>query len=159
MSLKSLANPILKTFINLYMFFLSSINFIFNLIEFQVRKALRNPEVYENFLRCLVLFNQEVISRGELIQLTTPFLGRHPELFKWFKDFVGYREGANNNTFATPGSAGTVADLDSHRSGLGAGSASLEDDRGRNESERGARERITGDSAMEIGNFLWFSFQ
>ncbi len=41
----------------------------------QVRKALRNQEVYENFLRCLVLFNQEVISRGELVQLVQPFLG------------------------------------------------------------------------------------
>jgi hypothetical protein len=97
-----------------------------------------------------------VISRGELIQLTTPFLGRHPELFKWFKDFVGYREGANNNSFATPGSSGPVADLDSHRSGIG--SASLEDDRGRNESERGARERITGDSAMEIGKLKFLKF-
>lgn len=35
----------------------------------KVRKALRSPEVYENFLRCLVLFNQEVISRGELVQV------------------------------------------------------------------------------------------
>lgn len=41
----------------------------------KVRKALRNPEVYENFLRCLVLFNQEVISRTELVQLVQPFLG------------------------------------------------------------------------------------
>ena len=41
----------------------------------KVRKALRNPEVYENFLRCLVLFNQEVISRTELVQLIQPFLG------------------------------------------------------------------------------------
>ena len=29
----------------------------------KVRKALRNPEVYNNFLRCLILFNQEIISR------------------------------------------------------------------------------------------------
>ena len=41
----------------------------------QVRKALRNQDVYENFLRCLVLFNQEVISRSELVQLVQPFLG------------------------------------------------------------------------------------
>lgn len=59
----------------------------------KVRKALRNPEVYENFLRCLVLFNQEVISRTELVQLVQPFLGKFPELFKWFKDFLGYKEG------------------------------------------------------------------
>ncbi|XP_013418836.1 paired amphipathic helix protein Sin3a isoform X2 [Lingula anatina] len=59
----------------------------------KVRKALRNQEVYENFLRCLVLFNQEVISRTELVQLVQPFLGKFPELFKWFKDFLGYKEG------------------------------------------------------------------
>ena len=48
----------------------------------RVRVALRVPEVYENFLRCLVLFNQEVISRNELVQLAGSFLNRHPELFK-----------------------------------------------------------------------------
>ena len=41
----------------------------------QVRKALKNPELYDNFLRCLVLFNQEVISRAELVQLAANFLG------------------------------------------------------------------------------------
>ena len=105
----------------------------------KVRKALRNQDVYDNFLRCLVLFNQEVISRGELIQLTTPFLSRHPELFKWFKDFVGYREGGNNNCF----SSGADSNRDE--------SMGLDEERNRNETERGARERITGDSAMEIG--------
>ncbi|XP_053386924.1 LOW QUALITY PROTEIN: paired amphipathic helix protein Sin3a-like [Mercenaria mercenaria] len=58
----------------------------------KVRKALRHQEVYENFLRCLVLFNQEVISRSELVQLVQTFLGKFPELFKWFKDFLGYKE-------------------------------------------------------------------
>uniref|UniRef100_A0AAZ3Q0Z6 Paired amphipathic helix protein Sin3a n=1 Tax=Oncorhynchus tshawytscha TaxID=74940 RepID=A0AAZ3Q0Z6_ONCTS len=58
----------------------------------KVRKALRNAEAYDNFLRCLVIFNQEVISRAELVQLVLPFLGRFPELFNWFKNFLGYRE-------------------------------------------------------------------
>ncbi|XP_051176886.1 paired amphipathic helix protein Sin3a isoform X2 [Leptopilina boulardi] len=56
----------------------------------KVRKALRSQEVYENFLRCLVLFNQEIVSKSELIQLVTPFLGRFPELLRWFKDFLGH---------------------------------------------------------------------
>lgn len=43
-------------------------------LMFQVRKFLKHPEVYENFLRCLVLFNQEVISRTELVQLVQTFL-------------------------------------------------------------------------------------
>ncbi|KAF3855145.1 hypothetical protein F7725_023200 [Dissostichus mawsoni] len=41
----------------------------------KVRKALRSAEAYDNFLRCLVIFNQEVISRAELVQLVLPFLG------------------------------------------------------------------------------------
>ena len=36
----------------------------------KVRKALKSKEVYDDFLRCLVLFNQEVITRTELVQLT-----------------------------------------------------------------------------------------
>lgn len=41
----------------------------------QIRKALKNQEVYDNFLRCLILFNEEIISRQELVHLVTPFLG------------------------------------------------------------------------------------
>ncbi|ELT88117.1 hypothetical protein CAPTEDRAFT_177539 [Capitella teleta] len=60
----------------------------------KVRKALRNENVYRNFLRCLVLFNQEVVSRSELIQLVNPFLGKHPELMKGLKDLLGHKESA-----------------------------------------------------------------
>ncbi|XP_071826257.1 paired amphipathic helix protein Sin3a-like isoform X2 [Apostichopus japonicus] len=58
----------------------------------KVRKAFKSQEVYENFLRCLVLFNQEIVSRGELVQLVTPFLGKYPEHLKWFKEFLGYKD-------------------------------------------------------------------
>lgn len=55
----------------------------------KVRKAVRSPEVYSNFLRCLTLFNQEIVSKSELVQLVKPFLGKFPELMKWFTDFLG----------------------------------------------------------------------
>ncbi|XP_055637033.1 paired amphipathic helix protein Sin3a isoform X2 [Toxorhynchites rutilus septentrionalis] len=55
----------------------------------KVRKALKSPEVYENFLRCLTLFNQEIVSKSELLTLVTPFLSRFPDLLKWFQDFLG----------------------------------------------------------------------
>ncbi|EDO41458.1 predicted protein, partial [Nematostella vectensis] len=58
----------------------------------KVRKALKSPEVYDNFLRCLVLFNQEVISRSELVQLASNFLGKFPDLLTWFKEFLGYKD-------------------------------------------------------------------
>uniref|UniRef100_H2L901 SIN3 transcription regulator family member Aa n=1 Tax=Oryzias latipes TaxID=8090 RepID=H2L901_ORYLA len=64
-----------------------------------VRKALRSAEAYDNFLRCLVIFNQEVISRAELVQLVLPFLGKFPELFNWFKNFLGYREMSHIETY------------------------------------------------------------
>ena len=55
------------------------------------RVACRSRDVYDNFLRCLVMYNQEIISKMELLQITTPFLSRHPDLLKWFKDFLGLK--------------------------------------------------------------------
>ncbi|KAL5019521.1 hypothetical protein ScPMuIL_002413 [Solemya velum] len=81
-----------------------------NLSEFaffdKVRRALRHQEVYDNFLRCLVLFNQEVISRSELVQLVQNFLGKFPELFKWFKDFLGYKESGGTTEAIPHGATG-----------------------------------------------------
>lgn len=66
------------------------------LLEFaffdKVRKAVRSQDVYNNFLRCLSLFNQEIISKTELVQLVTPFLGKFPELMRWFREFLGQNE-------------------------------------------------------------------
>ena len=82
----------------------------------KVRKALKSPEVYENFLRCLVLFNHEVISRPELIQLVTTFLGKFPDLFTWFKLFLGYKENQQTETnvtgFKDRGTGGELAHLE-----------------------------------------------
>ncbi|XP_049574347.1 paired amphipathic helix protein Sin3a isoform X2 [Syngnathus scovelli] len=64
----------------------------------KVKKALRSSEAYESFLRCLHIFNQEVISRAELVQLVIPFLGKFPELFTWFKNFLGYRESSQGES-------------------------------------------------------------
>jgi len=58
----------------------------------QVKKVLRSQEVYDNFLRCIVLFNSEVLTRSELLQLCQPFLGKFPELQRRFKDILGYKE-------------------------------------------------------------------
>ncbi|KFB39741.1 hypothetical protein ZHAS_00007434 [Anopheles sinensis] len=55
----------------------------------KVRNALRSPDSYENFLRCLTLYNQEIVSKSELVTLVSPFLSRFPDLLKWFQDFLG----------------------------------------------------------------------
>ncbi|XP_046452720.1 paired amphipathic helix protein Sin3b-like isoform X1 [Daphnia pulex] len=65
------------------------------------RVACRSRDVYENFLRCLVMYNQEIISKMELLQITTPFLSRHPDLLKWFKDFLGLKEGTGVGGYFT----------------------------------------------------------
>ncbi|XP_010642668.1 LOW QUALITY PROTEIN: paired amphipathic helix protein Sin3b [Fukomys damarensis] len=58
----------------------------------KVRRVLKSQEVYENFLRCIALFNQELVSGAELLQLVSPFLGKFPELFAQFKSFLGVKE-------------------------------------------------------------------
>ncbi|XP_066551383.1 paired amphipathic helix protein Sin3b [Amia ocellicauda] len=58
----------------------------------KVRRLFKSQEVYENFLRCIALFNQEVVSGAELLQLVTPFLGKFPELYAQFKSFLGDKE-------------------------------------------------------------------
>ncbi|XP_006639831.1 paired amphipathic helix protein Sin3b isoform X1 [Lepisosteus oculatus] len=58
----------------------------------KVRRLFKSQEVYENFLRCIALFNQEVVSGSELLQLVTPFLGKFPELYAQFKSFLGDKE-------------------------------------------------------------------
>ncbi|KAM8961090.1 paired amphipathic helix protein Sin3b [Pelodytes ibericus] len=64
----------------------------------KVRRVLKSQEVYENFLRCIGLFNQELVSGSELLQLVTPFLGKFPEFFAQFKSFLGVKE----LSFASP---------------------------------------------------------
>lgn len=69
---------------------------VLNSLHNQVRKALKSTEVYENFLRCLLLYNHEIVSRTELLGLATNFIGRFPDLMKWFKEFLGLRDGPSS---------------------------------------------------------------
>uniref|UniRef100_A0A0R3RJ47 HDAC_interact domain-containing protein n=1 Tax=Elaeophora elaphi TaxID=1147741 RepID=A0A0R3RJ47_9BILA len=55
----------------------------------EVRKALIDNGVHENFLRCLALYNQSIISKNELIELLTPFIGRFTLLLKHVKELLG----------------------------------------------------------------------
>lgn len=55
----------------------------------KVRKSLRTQDVYDNFLRCLTLYNQEIVSKTELLTLASPFLNKVPELLRWFQEFLG----------------------------------------------------------------------
>lgn len=72
----------------------------------KVRKALRSPEVYENFLRCLTLYTQEIVSKSELLTLVSPFLSKFPELLRWFTDFLGPQAQLNNSSCSIISSSG-----------------------------------------------------
>ena len=49
---------------------------------------MKHQIVYDSFIRCLYLFNEEVLSRQELICIAQPFFCKAPEMFAWFKEFV-----------------------------------------------------------------------
>ncbi|KAJ8675395.1 hypothetical protein QAD02_011181 [Eretmocerus hayati] len=119
----------------------------------KVRKALRSPEVYENFLRCLVLFNQEIISKSELVQLATPFLGRFPELLRWFKDFLGHiPESSSSTTTSSVNQSTGMASLGTSSAGpTGLSSiATVGIEALPNNVVRSHQDRPQGDLAMEI---------
>lgn len=65
-----------------------------------VRKSIHNASAYDDFLRCLVLYYNEIVSKSELLSLVQPFLGKYSELFRRFKDFIGTSEKSNSATMA-----------------------------------------------------------
>lgn len=57
---------------------------------YRVKNTLNNKVLYHEFLKCLNLFSQEIINRAELVLLVKDLLSRYPELFDWFKQFIGF---------------------------------------------------------------------
>lgn len=56
------------------------------------KRVIGNKSVYNEFLKILNLFSQEIIESKVLIERVEPFLGKSPELFDWFKKFVKYED-------------------------------------------------------------------
>jgi paired amphipathic helix protein Sin3a len=46
----------------------------------RVKGRLRSRESYGDFLKCLNLYAQDIISRQELVQLASDIFGRQPDL-------------------------------------------------------------------------------
>jgi len=113
-----------------------------------VHRMLRNQEVYTNFLRCLQLFNDEVVSKSELLQLVTPFLGKYPELFRRFKDFIGACDG-NVGATGVHSMVGGMASLSNNNNILG-GVENISNNVVR-------QDRPSGDPALEIGKSFTLS--
>ncbi|CAG5056294.1 unnamed protein product [Parnassius apollo] len=128
----------------------------------RARKALRSQHVYDNFLRCLLLFTNEIISSSELLSVTSPFLCRHPELQKWLQDFVGPPSPPHTPTTAPQhtavgymgvgGTAGTggVGSVGAGGPLLGYTRERLSDSKRYEPGAQPRNERVQGDAAMDI---------
>ncbi|XP_068622089.1 paired amphipathic helix protein Sin3a isoform X2 [Battus philenor] len=126
----------------------------------RTRKALRSQHVYDNFLRCLLLFTNEIISSTELLSVTGPFLCRHPELQKWLQDFVGPPSPPHTPTAATlhtgyggvsaAGNGAAAAGAGAGAGPAGGGGPLLGYSRDRLGDAKLRNERAQGESAMDI---------
>ncbi|KAI9346076.1 hypothetical protein DFJ73DRAFT_482536 [Zopfochytrium polystomum] len=56
------------------------------------KRTIGNKATYNEFLKVLNLFSQEIIDAKTLVERVEPFLSKAPELFDWFKKFVKYEE-------------------------------------------------------------------
>ena len=54
----------------------------------KVKRILPDP-VYANFLKCLTLFNDEIVSKTEVINLVSPMIGKSPDLFHELHRILG----------------------------------------------------------------------
>ncbi|KAI8825138.1 uncharacterized protein EV422DRAFT_517588 [Fimicolochytrium jonesii] len=56
------------------------------------KKVINNKTTYNEFLKILNLFSQEIIEAKVLVERIEPFLNRAPDLLDWFKKFVKYED-------------------------------------------------------------------
>jgi histone deacetylase complex regulatory component SIN3 len=54
--------------------------------------TVSSPTQYNDFLKCVHLFTQDVLSRDDLVEVLQDLLGTHRELFADFKLFLGVRD-------------------------------------------------------------------
>lgn len=59
----------------------------------KVKRAIGNKQTYNEFLKILNLYSQDIIDKDTLVERVDSFLGEnHFDLLNWFKQFVGYEE-------------------------------------------------------------------
>ncbi|OZJ02279.1 hypothetical protein BZG36_05062 [Bifiguratus adelaidae] len=56
----------------------------------RVRRHINNKSVYNEFLKVLNLFSQQIVDQNILVERVESFIGGNRELFDWFKAFVHY---------------------------------------------------------------------
>lgn len=58
----------------------------------KVKKAIGNKQTYNEFLKMLNLFSQDIIDKDTLVERVESFLGdNQTDLLNWFKQFIGYQ--------------------------------------------------------------------
>lgn len=55
----------------------------------KVKKHISNRTTMVEFLKLCNMFSQNLIDANDLVHKASHFIGGNPELFKWFKDFMG----------------------------------------------------------------------
>lgn len=56
----------------------------------RIRKHIGNKPSYEEFLKTLNLYTQQILDLNTLVEQVGIFIGNNKELFDWFKSIVGY---------------------------------------------------------------------
>lgn len=56
----------------------------------RVKKFIGNKQTYNEFLKLLNLFSQDLIGKDMLVDKVANFIGGNKELMDWFKRFVGW---------------------------------------------------------------------
>ena len=58
----------------------------------RAKRAIGNKTTYNEFLKVLNLFSQELIDIKTLVERVEPFLCWQPDLYEWFKKFVKFED-------------------------------------------------------------------
>ncbi|KAI8799910.1 hypothetical protein BJ742DRAFT_686639 [Cladochytrium replicatum] len=56
------------------------------------KRTINNKGTYNEFLKVLNLYSQEIVDAKTLIQRIEPFLSKSPDLIEWFKRFIKFEE-------------------------------------------------------------------
>ncbi|GMF62923.1 unnamed protein product [[Candida] boidinii] len=56
----------------------------------KVKRMIAHKQTYNEFLKFIRLYSCDVIDKNTLVERVGGFIGGFPELFDWFKNFVGY---------------------------------------------------------------------
>jgi paired amphipathic helix protein Sin3a len=88
----------------------------------RIRKYIGNKPSYEEFLKTLNLYTQQIVDLDLLMEQVEVFIGSNKELFDWFKSVLGYESKQHPitrpaRTLAKPDlmHCATVADSPSYR--------------------------------------------